>query len=541
MSTPNVVPSECALPGSPLAKEQAGVDACVHCGFCLQACPTYVTLEDENDSPRGRIVLMRALLEGTLPLDNESVQTHIDRCLGCRACETACPSGVPYGQLLEATRATMAERRPIPFVARMILSSFERPWLMRLSMLGGRVMRATGIAQLLSRLPGRLGFAMAMLASTNKGGDIATRTGSRSRSKNTGSRGRVAVLTGCVMEGLFAETNRATERTLQVNDYAIVDAPGQQCCGALHAHAGDANAARRLARANIAAFEATNAEFICVNAAGCGAMMKEYGHLLREDPAFSDRAAQFSTKVRDASELLAAAGPKRGGELKVRVAYDAPCHLLHAQRLANPPLAVLRAIPGLELVPLNETEMCCGSAGIYNLVEPDTSAIVLARKLANIDATNAELVATGNPGCMMQIGAGLVRNGSPKSTIHPVLLLDRSYANGRSEWRRRRERRGWPWRGWKRVIYLRLWWTLLCSSWKVCCSTRLWCAPRVWRMRCAHMAWRRCRPMTHRCAISSRCALSGRSRRGWQRAARRFAMARASSWMAPRLRFGLWP
>ncbi|HEY4130729.1 MAG TPA: heterodisulfide reductase-related iron-sulfur binding cluster, partial [Gemmatimonadaceae bacterium] len=208
---------------------------------------------------------------------------------------------------------------------------------------------------------------------------------------------------------------------------------GQGCCGALHAHAGDADAARRLARINIAAFEATNADFICVNAAGCGAIMKEYAHLLREDPMWSARAEAVSAKVRDVSELLAAAGPKRGGAVNVRVAYDAPCHLLHAQRLANPPLAVLRAIPGLELVPLNETEMCCGSAGIYNLVEPETSNIVLDRKLANIEATSAELVATGNPGCMMQIGAGLIRSGSTKSTIHPVLLLDRSYANGAPE------------------------------------------------------------------------------------------------------------
>src|SRR3954471_20044024 len=168
MSTPVVVPSECALPDSPLAKERGGIDTCVHCGFCLQACPTYLTLEDENDSPRGRIVLMRSLLEGTLTTENDSVQTHIAQCLGCRACETACPSGVPYGQLLEATRATLARDEPIPFVARVILATFERPWMMRAAMLGGRVARATGIARLFSRLPGRLGFAMAMLASTSR-------------------------------------------------------------------------------------------------------------------------------------------------------------------------------------------------------------------------------------------------------------------------------------------------------------------------------------------------------------------------------------
>lgn len=427
-NTPVVVPSECALPGSPLAKERSGIDACVHCGFCLQACPTYLTLEDENDSPRGRIVLMRSLLEGTLAPQSESVQTHIAQCLGCRACETACPSGVPYGTLLEATRATLAREQPIPLIARLILSTFERPWMMRAAMLGGRVARATGVATLLSRLPGRLGFAMAMLASTKR--DDRTHANVAS---TTGERGSVALLTGCVMEGLFGDINRATERSLAVNGYATRNADGQRCCGALHAHAGDDEAARRLARANIAAFERSGADYICVNAAGCGAMMKEYGHLLREDARWADRAAQVSSKVRDVSQLLAAAGPKRGGAVHERVAYDAPCHLLHAQRIAGPPLDVLRAIPELELVPLNESEMCCGSAGIYNLVEPEVSDVVLDRKLANIAASAPALVATGNPGCMMQIGAGLLRSGSRTRVVHPIELLDRSYAVARPE------------------------------------------------------------------------------------------------------------
>jgi glycolate oxidase iron-sulfur subunit len=429
VSLPDVVAAECALPGSPLARERAGIDACVHCGFCLQACPTYHTLEDENDSPRGRIVLMRALLEGTLTPQSESVQTHIAQCLGCRACETACPSGVPYGTLLEATRATLAKHEPIPAVARVILAVFARPWAMRAAMLGGRIARATGLARLLARLPGRIGFAMAMLAST-------ARTGSPRRAtpaKASTERGTVALLTGCVMEGLFAETNRATERTLAVNGYDLRDAPGQRCCGALHAHAGDDETARTLARANIAAFERTGADYICANAAGCGAMMKEYGHLLATDPEWADRAARLSAKVRDVSELLAAAGPKRGGAVRERVAYDAPCHLLHAQRIADPPLAVLRAIPELALVPLNESEMCCGSAGIYNLVEPEVSDAVLERKLSNVAASAPALVATGNPGCMMQIGAGLLRAGSPTRVVHPVELLDRSYAVAQPE------------------------------------------------------------------------------------------------------------
>ena len=413
----------CALPGTPLADALPGINACVHCGFCLQACPTYLNLEDENDSPRGRIFLMRSLLEGTVKPDDPSVQQHIDQCLGCRACEPVCPSGVPYGQLLEATRATLRESRPIPFIARLILFVFARPWLLRPAMFFSRFLAATPIPSLLSGLKGRLGFAMAMLASTGRSIERSPyRAGSR------GERGRVATLRGCVMDGLFSATNRATERVLKVNGYAMVDAPGQQCCGALHAHAGDLVNARKLARRNIAAFEKSGAEFVAVNAAGCGATMKEYGHLLKDDHYWHERASAFGSRVRDVSELLAAAGPRAGGPLPLRVTYDAPCHLQHAQRVTQAPLSVLAAIPGLELVPLHDSDQCCGSAGIYNLIEPATSDAVLAPKLANIRATGAPWVATGNPGCLMQIGAGLIRADIPARSIHPVDLLDASYA-----------------------------------------------------------------------------------------------------------------
>ena len=218
------------------------------------------------------------------------------------------------------------------------------------------------------------------------------------------------------MEGLFKQTNRATDRVLAVNGYAIVEAPGQQCCGALHAHAGDLENARNLARRNIAAFERSGAEFIAVNAAGCGAIMKEYGHLLKDDAGWHDRAAALASRVRDVSELLAAAGPRQGGPLPIRVTYDAPCHLQHAQRVTQAPLSVLAAIPGLELVPLHDSDQCCGSAGIYNLIEPETSDAVLEPKLANIRATGAPFVATGNPGCLMQIGAGLDSRGDIGAT-----------------------------------------------------------------------------------------------------------------------------
>jgi len=399
------------------------MDLCVHCGFCLQSCPTYLALNDENDSPRGRIVLMRALADGELAPDDPVVHEHIDRCLGCRGCESACPSGVPYGQLLEATRATLATRRPLPLVARLMLGTFARRWALRAALLGARIARALGLPRLFARLDGRLGFAFAMLGATRR--PLPRRPYAAS---GNGSRGTAAVLHGCVMDGLMSETNAATQRVLTVNDYAIVDAPGEGCCGALHAHAGDLAAARDLARRNIVAFERSGAQFVAVNASGCGAMMKEYGHLLQDDPAWHDRAERLASRVRDVSELLAAAGPRPGGPLPLTVTYDAPCHLVHAQRVVAPPLAVLAAIPGLQLVPLADAEQCCGSAGIYNLVEPETSDAVLAPKLARIAQTGAAWVATGNPGCLMQIGAGLVRAGSAVRVAHPVDLLDASYA-----------------------------------------------------------------------------------------------------------------
>jgi len=422
VTAPSRADAPCAIPGTPLANASAGIDACVHCGFCLQSCPTYLTLEDENDSPRGRIVLMHALVEGSLALDDRDVRTHIDRCLGCRACETACPSGVPYGRLLEATRDTLTAVRPNPPIARAILFVFAHRALLSLAMLGGRIARALGLSRLLARLPGRLGFAMAMLESTRSAGRRTYQP------HGDGSRGKATLLTGCVMEGIFTETNRATERTLTVNDFAVTPTGDQVCCGALHAHAGDAETARALARRNIEAFERSGADYIVVNAAGCGAMMKEYHHLLEHDAEWHERAVAVSGRVRDVSELLAEAGPKPGGTLDLTVTYDAPCHLLHAQRVAAPPLRVLSAIPGLTLVPLDGSEHCCGSAGIYNLVEPEVSDTVLAPKLAHIAETHAPLVATGNPGCLMQIGAGLLRAGGGVRALHPVDLLDASYA-----------------------------------------------------------------------------------------------------------------
>lgn len=407
-----------------------GLDTCVHCGFCLPACPTYLALDDENDSPRGRLVLMRALLDGSIAADDADVQRHLDQCLGCRGCETACPSGVPYGRLLEGTRERQREVTPLPFVARVVLAVFAREWLLRPVLFATRVLRALGLAGLAARIgPKAMRMPAAMLATTARDASIEYAP------RGDGSRGRAALLTGCVMEGLMPSLNRATERVLAENDFTLVQARGQVCCGALHAHAGDAATARALARQNIAAFEASGAEFVAMNSAGCGAMCREYAHLLADDPAWSQRAAAFSAKVRDASELLAAAGPKPSPAVPapIPVAWDAPCHLQHAQRVIEPPLQLLGANGGLRVVPLEDSAQCCGSAGIYGLLQPGISERVLAPKLARIHESGAQVVATANPGCLMQIGAGLLVEGSTVQARHPVELLDASYARMRTD------------------------------------------------------------------------------------------------------------
>jgi glycolate oxidase iron-sulfur subunit len=395
----------------------------VHCGFCLQACPTYLALEDENDSPRGRIVLMKSMADGGLSMDDTDAQLHLDRCLGCRACETACPSGVPYGQLLETTRERIAARRALPAIARLILFVFSSAPLLAISMWKARVFRATRIPALLSRLPGRLGFAMAMLASTSR------RRAETARSyapRGDGSRGKVATLAGCVMEGLLAPANCA--RSARSGERMRSHVSGQRCC-ALHAHAGDAATSatrageRRGVRGERRGFHRGELRRLWCT-------MKEYAHLLAGDPAWRSRAETFSAKVRDVSELLAAAGPVTGGRLPVRVAYDAPCHLLHGQRLSAPPLAVLAAIAGLEQVPLPDSEQCCG---VRHLQSRRTQISDLSGdRSSRISPHPARDVATGNPGRLMQIGAGLRRAGSSTQTRHPVELLDASYAQQRA-------------------------------------------------------------------------------------------------------------
>jgi glycolate oxidase iron-sulfur subunit len=408
---------------------------CVHCGLCLPACPTYRKLGDENDSPRGRIYLMRGVVEGRVELGDAFI-SHIDLCLGCRGCESVCPSGVPYGQLLEAARVEVATEKSSrgswsELVSVFVLNKvFSRAWLLRSTLALARGFRDSGLAGAVFKtnlLGGRLQFALALLLASRS--PLAReRTHRKFRASKESGAKRVALLRGCVMEGLFRETNRATERVLEMNDCQVLGADGQGCCGALHAHAGQLGMARELARKNIDAFLDSGADRIIVNAAGCGAAMKEYAELLADDPSFAKRAKDFSSRVRDISEFLIEIGIRLPeGIVRRRVAYDAPCHLIHAQRIAQAPLELLRAIPGLTVVPLRGFESCCGGAGVYNLQHPKLSADILDDKISSIAESEADTIVTANPGCIMQLGAGVLLNGLRVDVVHPIELLDAAY------------------------------------------------------------------------------------------------------------------
>jgi glycolate oxidase iron-sulfur subunit len=408
----------------------SSLDPCVHCGFCLQACPTYLATGDEADSPRGRIVLMRALERGEITPDDEALLQHLDACLGCRGCEPVCPSGVGYGRGLEAARELLVTRRGLRPLARLVLGVFRRRWRWRSFFGLGRILRDLGIPD---RLAGgnRVGFSMGMLAATRPlrraPPDGAVRHAGQDRGgENSGRRPTVGLFRGCVMDVLFDHVHAATRRTLEANGYEVVEVSGQVCCGALHAHAGDRAGAEALAHRNLTAF-ARPLDFIGVNSAGCGALLKDYGHLVG-----TSAANGFGARVRDVTELLAARGPRTGGTVGLEVAYDPPCHLQHAQRVHDAPLAVLRAVPGLRLRVLPGADHCCGSAGIYSMLEPEMSRAVLEAKLTSIAAAvpHPAVIATGNPGCLMQIGAGLRAAGLPIGVVHPVELLDWSYREG---------------------------------------------------------------------------------------------------------------
>lgn len=415
---------------------------CVHCGLCLPSCPTYSVLGNENDSPRGRIYLMRAVVEGKLNIGDAFI-SHIDLCLGCRACESACPSSVPYGHLLEVSRAEVAreklERGLIgERVVRLVLNqAFTRPRVLRFGLAIAKWLRDSGAARLAFEtklVSGRLRFAFALLLASRSplaGASArpdASNGGARPRA-DVAKRVRVGLLQGCVMEGLFQETNRATERVLVRNGFELVEAGQQMCCGALHAHAGQLETAKQLARRNIEAFLQSGCDRVIVNAAGCGAAMKEYAALLADDSQYEKRAREFSSKVRDVSEILIEEGiVLPDTPVSRRVAYDAPCHLIHGQRITQAPVELMTRIPRITMVPLRGYETCCGGAGIYNLQHPELSYEVISDKLEAIFESGADTIATANPGCIMQIGAGLLLAGSKIEVVHPIELLDAAYS-----------------------------------------------------------------------------------------------------------------
>jgi glycolate oxidase iron-sulfur subunit len=407
------------------------IDKCVHCGFCLPVCPTYVLWQEEMDSPRGRIYLMRMAADGAAEMNDKWVG-HLDACLGCMACMTACPSGVDYGKLIEATRAQIERNYPRSAAARayrrMILSTFTNPARLRALLLPAKVYQKLGLQALarktglLKLLPRRLRSMESLLPRLEKNAALPEVTPAQGVRRH-----RVGMLTGCVQSVFFSQVNAATARVLAAEGCEVVAPREQSCCGALPVHAGEEELALRMARRTIDAFERAKVETIIVNAAGCGSSMKEYGHLLRDDPKYAERAREFAAKCRDISEFLAAIEPRAPrNPVAMRVAFHDSCHLQHAQGIRSQPRALLSRIPQLELLEIAEPAVCCGSAGIYNLVQPDAAAELGDRKAGNIAALKPDAVASGNPGCLLQIRTALDRAGKRMPVFHTIELLDAS-------------------------------------------------------------------------------------------------------------------
>jgi len=415
-----------------------GVNQCVHCGLCLAYCPTFSELGTEMDSPRGRIFLIKSLAEGRIGLSEPTVR-HLELCLDCRACETVCPAGVPYGRLIEAAKAEIERQQPGGWARRAFRwlnlgLLLRRPRLLAFAAAGLRFYQASGLQALVRGsgvtrlLPGTLSAWEALLPRLPAAGDraplpeLTPAEGAR--------RGRVAMLTGCVQSVVFGAHNRATARVLAKNGWDVVAPAGQGCCGALHAHSGDHAGALELARRTIATFDAAGVEAVVVNASGCGAHMKAYGTLLADDPEWAERARRFAAGVRDVSELLASA-PLRGplSSVPMTVTYHDPCHVVHGQKIRSAPRALLAQVPGLRLFDLPESDWCCGSAGIYNLTQPEMAGRLLRRKVRHVVGTGASAVVTANPGCILQIQQGLREAGSPVEVLHLVEILDRAYSS----------------------------------------------------------------------------------------------------------------
>lgn len=420
----------------PDAPPEDVIRSCVHCGFCLSACPTYRVTKRERSSPRGRIWLIRAVHEGNLDLRDETFQEEMSLCLNCRACEPACPSGVKYGELVESARAqianhdgVMSRQRASERVAfRGVLGN---PSVTRAAAGALRLYQRSGVQRRV-RQSGVLG----KLNLTEKEALLPVMSEDflvpgRERWPAQGERrGTVALLAGCIMSTAYADIHRATARVLSRNGFEVIVPEGQRCCGALAIHGGDPEAGRRLARKNIDAFDSPEIDAVLSNAAGCGAAMREYDFLLRNDPTYAERARRFTSRVRDVSEFLADQGlTATPGALDETVTYQEPCHLAHAQRVKAQPRTLLNAIPELRLIEMAESDLCCGSAGVYNLLQPDMASTLLNRKLDNAKDTGAMTIVTANPGCQLQLSAGLRREKSNVRVEHIMTLLDRAYDN----------------------------------------------------------------------------------------------------------------
>jgi len=419
--------------------ERRPVDDCVHCGFCLPVCPTYVSWGAEMDSPRGRIDLARAVGEGRVAL-GPSVLRHFDTCLGCLACLAACPSGVRYDVVIEEAKAHVERSGVRPAGERLhrwlIFALFPYPSRLRAAALLLWLYRASGLQWLLRRT-GLLRLASARLAQLDalapalSWSQLTARLPARVAAQGP-RRARVGLLGGCVQRVFFPAVNEATLRVLSAEGVEVVVPAGQGCCGALSAHAGRQEEAARLARALIETFEAAGVDTVLANAAGCGSHLKDLSLLFRGDPAFAPRAQAFSRKVRDVTEFLAALPPVAPrGPYPVRVAYHSSCHLGHAQGITRQPRDLLRAIPGLELVEIPAGDECCGSAGIYNLVQPEAADEIGRRKAANVLATRAPVVAAANPGCTLHIQKMLRERGAAVEAAHPIEILDASIRAGK--------------------------------------------------------------------------------------------------------------
>lgn len=414
------------------------IRACVHCGLCLPFCPTYNVLELEADSPRGRIYQMKLVTEGKVDPGDPRFRKHIYQCLDCRACETACPSGVQYGRLVEGARSIIPPESPMAGTVRTVTLSgvLNSPVALKVVGTGSRLyqrsglqsaVRATGVlkaAPVLNRMESMLPQLQGSLADKPLP-EIVPAEGER---KHT-----VAFLRGCIAAEFFPETNRSTVAALAVNGCEVLIPREQGCCGALANHSGDRDSAIAMAKHNIEVFERTGAEFVVTNAAGCGSMLKEYGAIMQDDPDWAERAKAFSAKVRDITEILAELPLKRPSHsVNKRVTYQDACHLAHGQKVRTQPREVLKSIPGLEFVEMNQSDWCCGSAGIYNLIQPEMADSLLWRKLDHVKSTGATTVATANPGCLLQLVNGAKRRGLTLRLAHPVTLLAEAYRAGAS-------------------------------------------------------------------------------------------------------------